>query len=104
MYDTGQDRPPRFPMALTSALEHAAGTIARLDAIRGQVAIDGKAIDALAPGGTDRGRSASPTLIDRGIPSHSGGGFERSALEPGQAAHAGRFAVWYPGIEPPPHW
>lgn len=104
MYDTGQDRPPRFPMALTSALEHAAGTIARLDAIRGQVAIDGKAIDARHLAALIEGVPLAPTLIDRGIPSHSGGGFERSALEPGQAAHAGRFAVWYPGIEPPPHW
>ncbi len=64
MHDTGQNSPPRLPMALAGELEHAAGMIARLDSalrahplapawawrarldsIRRQAAVDGRAID-----------------------------------------------------------
>jgi hypothetical protein len=88
--DTRQNRPPRLSMALAGALERAAGAIARLDAalashplrpawawrarldaIRRQAAVDGKAIDpwhlaALIEGVRLR-LDHTPVLIDRGI-------------------------------------
>ena len=89
MLDTANP-PPRLPMALAGALEHAAGMIARLDmalashplrpawawrarldAIGRQAAVDGKAIDpwhlaALIEGVRLR-LDHTPALIDRGI-------------------------------------
>jgi hypothetical protein len=89
MLDTANP-PPRLPMALAGALEHAAGMIARLDmalashplrpawawrarldAIGRQAAVDGKAIDpwhlaALIEGVRLR-LDHTPVLIDRGI-------------------------------------
>jgi hypothetical protein len=90
MHNDRQTSPPRLPVALAGALEHAAGRIARLDsalathplrpawawrarldAIRRQAAVDGKAIDpwhlaALIEGVRFR-LDHMPVMLDRGL-------------------------------------
>src|SRR5437870_2892484 len=89
MRDNGQTRPERLPVALAAALERAAGAVARLDsavarhplapawayrarldAVRRQAMVDGRAIDpwhlaALIEGVRFR-LGGSPAPIDRG--------------------------------------